>query len=179
MQRLANGELPIHARSRDPHPLLAARLAQLVEFRAIEELAEDAGDLVLDNARTVVLHHDTRLPVALAHLHADLGKYPCFLASIERVVHRLFDGGHQRLGRRVEPEQVTVLEKELRNGDFTLPSSHIGGGGGCRLPVRHDSYSASPPRLPAPQIKFNAGVLPRPAPLTQPSLMYHARSFGR
>ena len=139
MQRLADGELPVHSRSRDPHPLLAARLAELVEFRAIEELAENACDLALDDSRAVILHDDPRLPVAIAHLHADLGEYPRFLASIERIVDRLFDGGDQCLGGRIKPEQVTVLEKELRNGNFALPTRHFKGGGGCGLPVRHDS----------------------------------------
>ena len=143
VQRLADGELPVHSRSRDPHPLLAARLAELVEFRAVEELAENACDLALYNPRAVVFHDDARLSVAIAHLHTDLGKYPRFLAGIERIVHRLFDGGDQCLGGRIEAEQMTVLEKELRNGNFPLPARHFDGGGGCGLPVRRKVHCSS------------------------------------
>src|SRR5512143_2166207 len=82
MQRFADCELPVHPRGRDAHPLLATRLAELVEFRAAEELPENAGDLALYNARAIVLHDDAGLPVVIAHLHTDLGKYPRFLASI-------------------------------------------------------------------------------------------------
>src|ERR1035437_10051994 len=143
MQRLADGELPVHSRSRDAHPLLAARLAELVEFRAIEELAKNACDLALDNPRAVILHDDPGFSVAIAHLHTDFGENPGFPASIESIVHRLFDSSDQCLGGRIKPEQVAVLEKELRNGNFALPSSHFKGGSGCGLPIRHDSKGAS------------------------------------
>jgi hypothetical protein len=38
---------------------------------------------------------------------------------------------------------MTVLEKELRNGNFALATRHFKGGGGWGLPVRHDSNAAS------------------------------------
>ena len=130
VQRLADGELPVHAGSRDPHALLAARLAELVEFRAVEELAEDARDLALDNSRAVVLHdRPAHLPERSLTSHPDVGENARFLAGIERVVDRLLDRGDQRLGRGIETEQMTVLEKELRDGNFALPARHFEGGG--------------------------------------------------
>ena len=107
-----------------------------MEFRAVEELAENAGDLALYNPRPVIFDRDARLSEAIAHLHTDLGEYARFLAGIESIVHRLFDGRDQCLGGRIKAEQVTVLEEELRNGNFTLPACHFDGGGGRRLPLK-------------------------------------------
>ena len=115
VQRFADGELCIHARGGYSHSLLATRLAELVEFRPIQELAEDAGDLTFDDAGPVILHGDERLSSALPHFDSDLGQYSSFLARIERVVDGLLDGRDQRLGRRIETEQMTILEEELRD----------------------------------------------------------------
>src|SRR6516165_7406976 len=76
MQRFSDCELSIHASSRNPHALLAAALAELVEFRAIEEFSENARDLGFDNSRAVVFHNDTRPSVVIAHLHPDIGEDP-------------------------------------------------------------------------------------------------------
>ena len=100
-----------------------------MEFRAVEQLAENAGDLALDDSGTVILHDHPRFPVAFADLHADIGQYPGFLASIESIVHRLLDRGDQCLGGGVETEQMTILEKELRNRNFALATRHFEGGG--------------------------------------------------
>ena len=113
VQRLADGELSVHARGRDPHTLLSARLAELVEFRTVKQLAENAGDLAFDDSRAVILHDHPRFAVAVAHLYADVGEYSRFLTGIESVVDRLFDGGDQCLGGGIEAEQMTILEKEL------------------------------------------------------------------
>ena len=137
MQRLADGELPVHACGRDPHPLLATRLAELVELRTVKQLAENPGDLALDNSRAVILHDHPRCAVAVADLHGDVREDARFLASIERVVDRFLDRGDKRLGKSIEAEQMTILEKELRNRNFALPTRHFEGGGGWRLPVRH------------------------------------------
>ena len=139
MQRLADRKLAIHARRRNAHALLAARLAQLVELRAIEQLAEDARDLALDDARAIVFDRDPRSLETAAHLDRDLRQHACFLAGVERVVDRLLDGGHQSFGGRVEAEQMAVLEKELRNGDIFLSAGHFQG---CRrrLSIGHLSH---------------------------------------
>jgi hypothetical protein len=55
---LAGGELAIHACSGNSHALLAAGLAQLVEFRTIEQFAEDPPNLALDDAGAVVLERN-------------------------------------------------------------------------------------------------------------------------
>jgi len=64
-------------------------------------------------ATAVILDDDPRLPIAIAHLHDDFRKNSRLLASIDSVVHRLFDGDDQRLGGRIKPKEVAVLEKEL------------------------------------------------------------------
>jgi len=38
---------------------------------------------------------------------------------------------------------MTILEKELGDGNFALAARHFEGGGGWGLPVRHDSKAAS------------------------------------
>ena len=43
---------------RDADALLAALLLQAVELRAVEQLAEDLGDLLAHDAGAVVLHRD-------------------------------------------------------------------------------------------------------------------------
>jgi hypothetical protein len=132
-------ELGIHPRGRDAHALLAARLAQLVKLRTVKQLAEDPGDLVFDDARAVVLDHDHKMAPAVVYLHADLGKDAGFLAGVERVVDGLPHRGDERLCRRIEAEQMTVLEEELRDRDVALARRHVEGGGGGGSPVRHDS----------------------------------------
>ena len=67
-------QLAIHPGGRDSHALLTARLTQLVKLRTVEQLAEDARDLLLDDARTVVLDGDEKAIVAkVRHFDADLG----------------------------------------------------------------------------------------------------------
>ena len=88
-----------------PIPCWPRDWAELVEFRPIQELAEDAGDLTFDDAGPVILHGDERLSGALPHFDSDLGQYSSFLARIERVVDGLLDGRDQRLGRRSKPSR--------------------------------------------------------------------------
>ena len=84
-----------------PMPCWPAAHAQPVELRAVEQLAEDRRDLLLDDARAVVADRD-----AEPRLLAGRGGRPCshdldvtdvgqdagLLAGVERVVHRLLDG---------------------------------------------------------------------------------------
>ncbi|MCZ7660324.1 MAG: hypothetical protein M5U07_21935 [Xanthobacteraceae bacterium] len=156
VQGLADGELPVHAGGRDPHALLAAGLAELVEFRAVEQLAEDPRDLALDDSGPVVLDDDARSPVAVAHLDPDLGQDACLLAGVEGIVHGLLDGREQRLGGRVEAEQVAVLEKELGDRDLALPARHLDGGGGRGLLLGHDGSGASGGMLRIPSLPMHA-----------------------
>ena len=78
---------------------------------------------------TVILHDHARFPVAFADLHADIGQYPRFLAGIERVIHRLLNRGDQCLGGGIKTEQMTILEKELRNRNVALATRHFDCGG--------------------------------------------------
>ena len=59
--RLAGGQLGVHAGGGDADALLAPLLFQAVEFGAVQQFAEDLRDLGLDDPRAVVLHGD---PVA-------------------------------------------------------------------------------------------------------------------
>ncbi len=101
----SGGELAVHPRGADADALLTARHAQAVKFRAIQELGENLRDLLPHNARPVV--RDTHAePVVrdLLNIHADFRQDAAFLARVQRVVHRLFHGGEQRLARAVEAE---------------------------------------------------------------------------
>ncbi len=153
VQRLANRKLAIHARRRNAHALLAAGLAELVDFRTIKQLAENARDLALDNARAVVFDGDPRPLETAAHLDRDFRQHARLLAGVERIVDRLFDRRDQGLGGRVEPQQMAVFEKELRYGDFFLPAGHFQGGRRRRLSIGHvprelTGASQAPSRAP-------------------------------
>ena len=58
LHRLAGREHAVHAGGADADALLAAAHPQAVELRAVEQLAEDQRNLLLDDARAVVLHAD-------------------------------------------------------------------------------------------------------------------------
>jgi hypothetical protein len=105
--------------------LLPALLLQPMEFRAVEQLAEDLRDLLLDDAGAVVLDRDPEAVLPeLVDLDDQLGQDPRLFAGVERVVDRFLDGGEQRLLRVVEAEQVAVLGEELRDRDLALPRRH-------------------------------------------------------
>ena len=101
-----------------------------MEFRTIQQLAENARDLALDNSRAVILHDDPRFAGTVADLDTDLGEDAGFLAGIERIVDRFLHGGDQGLGRGIETEQMTILEEEFGDGDFALAARHFRSGGG-------------------------------------------------
>ena len=142
----------VHRGRADADALLAARLLQPVELRAVEELAEDLRDLRLHDARAVVFDATTKRPspCELAVLEFasrrglgprwDLGEDAGFLAGVERVVDRLLDGGEERLGRVVEAEQVAVLGEELGDGDLALPVA-IGSAVARRFGVRGEGLA--------------------------------------
>ena len=140
VERFADRELAIHPGCGDPHSLLATRLTELVKFRTVQQLSEYSRDLALDNPRAVILDRDPRPLKTTAHLDDDLRQQPCFLASIEGVIYRFFDGSDQRFGWGVEPKQVAILQEEFRNGDIALPAGHFQGGSRLRLDVRHGSH---------------------------------------
>ncbi len=94
LHRLAGREHAIHASGRDADPLLAAAHAEAMELAAVEELAEDQRDLLLDDARPVVLHADFEAVIAVGFdSDPDFGHDARFFASVEAVVYRFFDRG--------------------------------------------------------------------------------------
>ncbi len=121
LDRSAGGELRVHPRRGDADALLSARLAQLVELRPVEQLAEDLRNLRLDDAGAGVFDHE---PVAvlfdLVDLDHDVGQDPRFFARVERVVDRFLDRGQHGARRAVEAEQVPVLGEEFADGNFAL-----------------------------------------------------------
>ena len=147
LDRLAGRQLRVHAGRRDPDALLAPAHAQPVELGAVEELREDRGDLLPDDARAVVDDGDAE-PRRLAgrgrgravaghdlDLHDDVGQDAGLLGSVEGVVHRLLDAGQEGLPGAVEAEEVPVLGEELGDGDLALARAHLDGGDGglrCR-----------------------------------------------
>src|SRR5262249_22709952 len=103
--RLAGGEHRVEACGADTDPLLPSGLLQSVELRPVEELGENLGNLLFDDARSVVFDQDA-VPVFadLVDLDQDGGQDASLLTSIEGVVDGFFDGGEEGLGRVVEPE---------------------------------------------------------------------------
>ena len=133
--RLAGGELPVHRRRGDADALLAARLLQPVELRAVEQLAEDLRHLRLDDARgrcparprrsgprpssarrPASRPRGARSWTSIVQLGQDAG----LLAGVERVVDGFLDRGEERLRGVVEAEQVAVLDEELGDRDLAL-----------------------------------------------------------
>ena len=142
MQGFPCRELGIHPRRCDPHSLLAARLTELVEFRAVEKLAEYASKLLFHDSGSVVFHRHAEHVVSFArHLDPDIGKNAGLLAGIQRVIDRLFDGGQRRFRRRIKTEKVAVLQEELGHRDVALVSRHLVGDVGMGKFARHTSIA--------------------------------------
>ena len=125
LDRLAGRQHAVHAGRADADALLPAAHPQAVEFRAVEQLAEDLGDLVFDDARSVVLHADlVAVGAGRFDVDPDFGQDAGLFAGVERVVDRLFDGGQQGLARIVEAEQMPVLGEELADRNIALAGGH-------------------------------------------------------
>ena len=118
---LARGYLSVHHDSGDAYPLLPSPLRPSVESRAIEQPPEYVGDLLLDDARAVVLDgHLVLVVFLLIHLDEDVGEDTRVLAGVEAVVDRLLDGRDKRPCEGVEAEYVLVLLEELGDGYLLL-----------------------------------------------------------
>ena len=110
--------------------MLPAALPQAVELRAVEQLAEDQRDLLLDDAGAVVLDADLEaVGAGLLDVDPDLGQDAGLFAGVERVVDRFLHRGEQRLARIVEAQQVAVLGEELAHRDVALLRRHALGRG--------------------------------------------------
>ena len=128
--RFARGQNAVHAGRADADALLAAAHAHSVEFGAVQQLAEDEGNLLFQDARPVVLHGDFEaVRPGFFHADPDFREDAGFFAGVKRVVDGFFDGGENRFARVVETEQVPVLGKKLTNGNVLLFGSHALG---CR-----------------------------------------------
>ena len=123
--RLAGGHQAVHAGRADADALLAAAHPHAMELRAVEQLAEDQRDLLLDDARPVVLHADFEAVGAGAlDVDPDFGQDAGLFAGVQGVVDRLLDGGQEGLAGVVEPEQVPVFGEKLADGDVALAGGH-------------------------------------------------------
>ena len=104
-------------------------LGPSVKLRTVEQFSKDQRDLLLNNARPIVLHADLEAVVP--------GRFdddPNFrndarlFAGVERVIDGFLNGREQRLSGIVESEQMPVLRKELADGDIPLLRRHRLGG---------------------------------------------------
>ena len=96
-----------------------------MELRAVQELAENQGNLLPEDARAVVLHADLEAVLADAFdVDPDLRQDAGLFAGVQGVVDGLFDGREQGLARIVEPQQMAVLGKKLAYRDFLLTGGH-------------------------------------------------------
>ena len=143
LDRLAGGQQAVHAGGADADALLAAAHPQAVELRAVEQLAEDQRDLLLEDAGAVVLHADLEAVLAGAlDVDPDFGQDAGLFAGVQGVVDRLLDGGQQGLAGVVEAQQVAVLGEELADGDVALAGGHRLGGGAAPRPRRGRAVAA-------------------------------------
>ena len=134
--RLAGGQLAVHSGGADADPLLAPALPQPVELGAVEELAEDLGNLCLDDAGSVVGDLDPESVLAPAlDAHGQDRQDPGLLTGVEGVVHRFLDRRQESLRGAVEAQQMAVLGEELADRDLALLRGHGPRGGpfACRL----------------------------------------------
>ena len=118
-----------------------------MKLRAVEQLAEDQRDLLLEDAGAVVLDADFEaVGAGLLDVDPNLGQDAGLFAGVERVVDRFLDRGEQRLARIVEAQQVAVLGEELADRDVALRGGHALGRG-ATAPAGRDDASTHPPRL--------------------------------
>src|SRR5688572_28682689 len=136
LYRFARCQLRIHARSRYADALLPAAHAQPMKVGSVEKLREYSRNLLANNAGAIIDYGDSE-PVRLAwrlrgaavrsdlELDHDFRQNPRFLTRVERIVDRFLYASEQCFSWIVEAEQMTVLGKELGNGNLPLPSSHL------------------------------------------------------
>src|SRR5690242_20191540 len=90
--RLAGRLHAVHAGRADADALLTATLAEAVEFRAVQQLAEDQRNLLFDNAGAVIL--DANLVAVVAgrlDMDPDFWQNAGLFTGVERVIDRLLD----------------------------------------------------------------------------------------
>ena len=126
LHRAAGGELPVHARGGDADALLSALLLEPVEFRAVEQLAEDLGDLLLDDAGAVVLHATRKRFSDRPPRSRSRDRAGCPLPRRHRASCPPLRGPRSAAPsvRIVEAQQVAVLGEELGDRDLALAGSH-------------------------------------------------------
>jgi hypothetical protein len=105
-----------------------------MEFAAIEQLSKDQRNLLFDDPRAVVLDCDAKTAwLRLVDPHPDLRNDARFLAGIQRVIDRFFDGRQKSFAWVIEPEKVFVFRKKLADRDITLLGRHRLGGRAARF----------------------------------------------
>ncbi len=104
LDRLAGRQLAIHARCRYADSLLTPTHTEPVKFRTVEQLCEDARDMLANDARTIVRHRDAepsglacrwRRPVSRHDFQPDhdIRENTRFFAGIERVINGFLHTG--------------------------------------------------------------------------------------
>src|SRR5262249_33072977 len=84
LHRFARSQHPVHARSTDTDSLLSSTHPQSMKFRTIEQSSEDERDLLLANARPVVLDADfVAIRTGSFDMDPDFGNDARLLASVE------------------------------------------------------------------------------------------------
>ena len=106
-----------------------------MKLRPVEQLGKDSRNLLPDDAWAVVRDRDAELTgltrrdhLAIrddleldGHVRQDTGLF----ARIERVIDRFLHTGEERLPRVIKAQQMPVLRKKFRDGDFPLPCAHF------------------------------------------------------
>jgi len=124
------GQQAVHAGGADADALLATGHLEAVKLRAVEQLAEDVGDLLGDDSGAVIGDaYAEAMLVELVDANVDVGQDAGLFAGIEAIVDGLLDGVKQCLSAVVESEQVSVLGEELGDGDVPLPACEAFGNG--------------------------------------------------
>jgi hypothetical protein len=122
LYRLAGRELRVHPGGGDADPLLATAHAQPVELRAVEELGEDRGNLLADDAGAVVADRDAEAGRLAGRRRRAVGRYDLqrdddvgqdagFLGRVERVVDGFLHAGEECLPGLSKPSRWRFLVK--------------------------------------------------------------------
>ena len=92
-----------------------------MELGTVKQLSEDVGNLLLDDARSVVAYGYAEAVVCrLLNDDVQIGQDATLFARVETVVDRFFDGRQQGLTLVVKAEKMTIFREKLRDGNLAL-----------------------------------------------------------
>ncbi len=140
LHRLAGGLHAIHAGCRDADALLPAALPQPVKLRAVEQLAENQRNLLLDDAGAVVLDADFVAVEPVCSMWTQIsGRMPASSQASSELSTASLTVVSSALRGLSKPEQVAVLGEELADRDVALGGGHAFGRGPAAPARRNDS----------------------------------------